>query len=643
MLQRILSAILLVVGLMAPGNAFAAEKVNRLELPQTIEVEKGSTDLKLPILLTNADEIAGFQCDLYLPDGFSVATDEYGDYVMDVCRTTTKRHSLATRQMSDGALRIVLSSMTNATFSGNNRAVLNITVKIGDNVEAGSYNVSLKNIVLTDPDAARYTSADVTGTIVVNKSEGGDSIDNKLELQEEITIEEGTTEIDLPILLTNKDKISGFQCDLYLPEGFSVAIDEFGDYLIDLARTTTKRHSLATREMSDGALRFVLSSMTNATFSGNSGAVLNITVKVGNDIVPGSYNVSLKNVVLTDPDAARYTSADVTGILVIKEEQPVTVTAKNITMVYGDEVPELTYTTEGAELKGIPSLTCEATTTSSVGTYPIVVSKGTIKNKKVTYVNGVLTITKAPLKISVGNYEKKQYDPMPEFSVQFDGFKNNETKDVLTKQPTVSCEANEDSAPGEYAIVVDGAEAVNYQIQYIAGKLTVTEPDSYTLTYMVDGEVYQSFTVKYKEAITPLEPPTKEGYTFSGWDGLPRSMPAKDVIVKGYFTINSYTITYVLDGEVYTTETIEYGAKIVPPVIPGLEDYTIWEDVPATMPASDITIYGKAKDIIDSLTPVLSKGDGDVYDPNGRRLSALQKGLNIIRMKDGTTRKVMIK
>ena len=137
MLQRILSAILLAVGLVAPSNAFAAEEVNRLELPQRIEVEKGTTELQLPIMLTNADKIAGFQCDLYLPDGFSVATDEYDDYVMDVARTTTKRHSLATRQMSDGALRIVLSSMTNATFSGNSGVVLNITVKVGDNVAGG--------------------------------------------------------------------------------------------------------------------------------------------------------------------------------------------------------------------------------------------------------------------------------------------------------------------------------------------------------------------------------------------------------------------------------------------------------------------------------------------------------------------------
>jgi hypothetical protein len=258
-------------------------------------------------------------------------------------------------------------------------------------------------------------------------------------------------------------------------------------------------------------------------------------------------------------------------------------------------------------------------------------------------VAGTLTITKAPLNIAAGTYTKKQGEAMPEFTLTYTGFKNNETKDVLEKQATVSCEADEDSAPGEYAVSVSGAEARNYIIQYVAGKLTVTEPDSYTLTYMVDGEVYQSFTIKYRDSIVPLETPSKEGYTFSGWSEIPSTMPAKDVVVTGSFTINSYKISYVLDGEVYTTGTLEYGAKIIPPVITGLEDYTIWEDVPETMPACDITIYGKAKDIIDSITLVFSKDKGDVYDLNGRKLSASKKGINIIRMNDGSIRKVLVK
>ena len=62
----------------------------------------------------------------------------------------------------------------------------------------------------------------------------------------------------------------------------------------------------------------------------------------------------------------------------------------------------------------------------------------------------------------------------------------------------------------------------------------------------------------------PRQPaPEKEGYTFSGWEGLPEVMPAKDVTVSGSFTVNSYKLTYVVDGEVYLEETVSYGSKIL--------------------------------------------------------------------------------
>ena len=122
-------------------------------------------------------------------------------------------------------------------------------------------------------------------------------------------------------------------------------------------------------------------------------------------------------------------------------------------------------------------------------------------------------------------------------------------------------------------------------------------------------------------------------------------------------TVRTYTITYILDGEVYAIETLEYGAEIVPPVIPGLEDYTIWEDVPETMPASDITIYGKAKEIIDGIISIdngqlIIDNSASVYDLSGRKINFQlstfnfqfkKKGLNIIRMSDGTVKKVLIK
>ena len=193
---------------------------------------------------------------------------------------------------------------------------------------------------------------------------------------------------------------------------------------------------------------------------------------------PGEYNI-----VVNGGEAENYTLSYKNGKLTIIQADAVVITAKSYTREYGDANPTFEYTVEGATLEGQPEIICEATATSPVGEYPIIIRKGNVSNYNDTYINGVLTITKAPLTIGVGKYEKKQYDPMPEFVLNYKGFKNNETNEVLTKQPTVNCEANDNSAPGEYEIIVKDAEAENYEIQYVFGKLVVTEFDSNNIIF----------------------------------------------------------------------------------------------------------------------------------------------------------------
>ena len=110
---------------------------------------------------------------------------------------------------------------------------------------------------------------------------------------------------------------------------------------------------------------------------------------------------------------------------------------------------------------------------SPVGTYTIVISKGSVTNYNDTYVNGTLTIEKAPLTITAKSYTIKQGEDLPTFEATYEGFKNNETSAVLTKQPTITTTATSASAPGEYEITISGAEAQNYEISYVAGKLTI--------------------------------------------------------------------------------------------------------------------------------------------------------------------------
>ena len=145
--------------------------------------------------------------------------------------------------------------------------------------------------------------------------------------------------------------------------------------------------------------------------------------------------------------------------------------------MYGEANPAFEYTSSGAALSGTPSITCAATTTSPVGEYDIVPSKGTITNYNVTYVNGKLTVTKAPLTITAKNYAIKQGEALPTFEVEYSGFRNGETSSVLATQPTITCSASSSSAPGTYDIVVSGADAANYSITYVKGTLTITQAD----------------------------------------------------------------------------------------------------------------------------------------------------------------------
>ena len=125
----------------------------------------------------------------------------------------------------------------------------------------------------------------------------------------------------------------------------------------------------------------------------------------------------------------------------------------------------------------------------------------------------------------------------------------------------------------------------------VTGNFTANK---YKLIYMVDGANYKTSDIEYGTAITLEETPTKEGYTFSGWNEIPTTMPAKDVTITGTFSINKYKLIYKVDGADYKIYEIEYGATITVDATPIKEGYSFsgWSDIPATMPANDVTVTG---------------------------------------------------
>lgn len=111
---------------------------------------------------------------------------------------------------------------------------------------------------------------------------------------------------------------------------------------------------------------------------------------------------------------------------------------------------------------------------------------------------------------------------------------------------------------------------------------------------MLDGEVYKSYQVEAGSPVSPEPAPVKEGYTFSGWDDVPATMPDHDVTVSGSFSLNSYNAVFRIGEEFVESLSFEFGQKVVAPEAPAKEGYSFdgWQNVPDVMPAHDIEVVG---------------------------------------------------
>ena len=129
----------------------------------------------------------------------------------------------------------------------------------------------------------------------------------------------------------------------------------------------------------------------------------------------------------------------------------------------------------------------------------------------------------------------------------------------------------------------------------------VWNTNKYTITFdTAGGSTVAPITQDYGTAITVPSNPTREGYTFIGWDKeIPATMPAENVTITAKWAINKYTIRFNTDGGTYIFPiTADYGSKIHNPGTlykPGFI-FDGWDrPYPETMPAENITLTAKWK------------------------------------------------
>ena len=127
------------------------------------------------------------------------------------------------------------------------------------------------------------------------------------------------------------------------------------------------------------------------------------------------------------------------------------------------------------------------------------------------------------------------------------------------------------------------------------------EINQYTVTVKPEnGKADITITQDYGTPIT-APTLTREGYQFNGWDkAFPTTMPAENMTITAKWKVNSYTITFdTTGGSEIAPITQDYGTAIVAPADPTREGYTFigWDmEIPTTMPAENITLKARWKD-----------------------------------------------
>lgn len=164
------------------------------------------------------------------------------------------------------------------------------------------------------------------------------------------------------------------------------------------------------------------------------------------------------------------------GLLTITP-RPITVTANNLSRIYGAANPALTFTVGGLGLANGDQLSGALATTagSSSGVGSFAITQGTLAasaNYDLTFVNGVLSITPRLLRLTADDLRKLLGQPDPEltFSLSGDGLVNgDQLSGSLVRDP------GEDI--GEFAIRQGSLSAGdNYSIEFIPGTLTIDAP-----------------------------------------------------------------------------------------------------------------------------------------------------------------------
>ena len=135
----------------------------------------------LPVSMENEECVTAFQFEVSLPEGVSLVGCELTDRKSD--------QTLSFSELPNGNYQVVALSLTSKAFKDSEGALVNLQLATEKEMEAGEYDVTVKNIELTTTDENALHPADCTAKLTVTDVMVGDSNgDGKISITDAVAI-----------------------------------------------------------------------------------------------------------------------------------------------------------------------------------------------------------------------------------------------------------------------------------------------------------------------------------------------------------------------------------------------------------------------------------------------------------------------
>ena len=410
----------------------------------------------------------------------------------------------------------------------------------------------------------------------------------------------------LPVVVTNDEQFAGFELRIYLPEGISFQGTTRATRI--QAGSRLAGFTITGKDQDDKSYKIIVANLEGEMIATGDDALFNILLQADENATLGNSDVKLAIIRYTDTNETLHNLSDVTASVKIYKMFDVTASPSGETM--GSVAGAGSYESgTNATLTATANTGYEFTKWSNDVTdnpYVFAVNSDvtlTAMFQAITYSitynlnGGSLTTDKNSFTIDTETFI---LDSPTKSGYDFGGWFDNEgltgtAVTQITKGTTGAKTLYAKWTPTQYTITynlnggsIEGTNPANYTIE--SADITLINPTkigytfagwtgtgleeaaksvtiakgsmgnrSYTATWTINqytitfdtkgGSEVAAITLDYGAEVTAPADPTKNGYTFGGWDpALPATMPVDGAKLTAIWTPTQYTLTYNLNG-----------------------------------------------------------------------------------------------